>query len=416
LRQDLTTNLNAWARQRWPEQIQTVHVQFEPADIVNQVMSLGANMPVEVSVRGAKLPDVRGHTAEVKKALEGISGLADVQTAQSLEYPTLGVKIDREAAAIAGIQAGDVARALVAATSSTRFTLPVYWRDPGNGIGYQVQVEVPVSRMSKSVDIDQIPLANSGISPLAVRDVGKVVSGEMPAQIDRFNMKREVRVTANLEGRDLASARQRVVAALAEFTPPAGVETHLGGQLEPMARLGRGLAFGGVAAIVAIALLVLAYFQSVRLVVVVLLVVPGVLAGLCIMLLATGTTVSLPSLMGAILALGVGVAHAILYLSKARAMRWNGLTAREASAQAVEARARPILMTGMAMLAGMAPMALGGGETGVLSAPLARAVMGGLTASIVVSLLVLPSLFACLESGAPLRELSLDPDRADAGE
>jgi multidrug efflux pump subunit AcrB len=120
--------------------------------------------------------------------------------------------------------------------------------------------------------------------------------------------------------------------------------------------------------------------------------------------------------MGAILALGVGVAHAILYLSKARAMRWNGTAAREASAQALQARARPILMTGMAMLAGMAPMALGGGETGVLSAPLARAVMGGLAASILVSLLVLPSLFACLESGAPLRELSLDPDHANAGE
>ena len=416
LRKDLLANLNAWARTRWPDKVQGVHVQFEPSDIVNQVMSLGANMPVEVSVRGAKLPDVRSHATEVKNALAGITGLADVQTAQSLEYPTLGVKIDREAAAMAGLQAGDVARALIAATSSTRFTLPVYWRDPGNGIGYQVQVEVPASRMSRAVDISEVPLGGIGASPLAVRDVGKIVPGEMPAQIDRFNMKREVRVTANLEGRDLASARQRVVAALAELTPPTGVETHLGGQLEPMARLSRGLAFGGVAAIVAIALLVLAYFQSVRLVAVVLLIVPGVLAGLCVMLVATATTISLPSLMGAILALGVGVAHAILYLSKARAMRWNGTAAREASAEALQARARPILMTGMAMLAGMAPMALGGGETGVLSAPLARAVMGGLAASILVSLLVLPSLFACLESGAPLRELSLDPDHANAGE
>lgn len=416
LREDLTNNLNEWARRRWPAQTASVHVQFEPADIVNQVMCLGANMPVEVSVRGAKLPDVRTHTTAVKNALAEISGLADVQTAQSLEYPTLDVKIDREAAAFAGIQAGDVARALVAATSSTRFTLPMYWRDPGNGIGYQVQVEVPASRMSRATDIGEVPIGTPGMAPLAVRDVSKVISGKMPAQIDRFNMKREVRVTANLEGRDLASARQQVLTALAELKPQAGVETHLGGQLEPMARLERGLAWGGVTAIVAIALLVLGYFQSPRLVVVILLVVPGIVAGLAVMLLVTGTTVSLPSLMGAILALGVGVAHAILYLSKARSLRWNGMPTLEASARAVQARTRPILMTGLAMLAGMAPMALGGGETGVLSAPLARAVMGGLSASIVVSLLVLPSLFACVESGAPLRGLNLDPEHTGPGE
>lgn len=416
LREELATGLNAWARERWPGRTGGVSVQFEPADIINRVMSLGANMPVEVAVRGAKLPDTKAHALEVRKALGGIGGLADVQVAQSLDYPTLAVKVDREAAAYAGLQAGDVARALVAATSSTRFTLPVYWRDPGNGIGYQVQVEVPPSRMSRAVDIADVPLRRSDEAPIAVRDVGKVVAGEIPAEIDRFNNKREVRVTANLEGIDLARARDHVANAVAGLKAPAGVEVKLGGQLEPFERLSRGLRFGCAAAIVCIGLLVLGYFQSLRLVVVVVLVLTGVLAGLAVTLVMTAVTINLPSMMGAILALGVGVAHAVLYLSRARTLRRQGVSAVPAAAEAIRSRARPILMTGLAMLAGMAPMAWSGGESAVLGAPLARAVMGGLAASLVISLLVLPALFAICESSGPLRVVSLDPEHADAGE
>lgn len=416
LREELGASLNAWARDRWPGKPGGVLVQFEPADIVNRVMSLGANIPVEVAVRGAKLPDTKAHALEVRKALSAIPGLADVQVAQSLDYPTLAVKVDREAAAYAGLQAGDVARALVAATSSTRFTLPVYWRDPGNGIGYQVQVEVPPSRMSRAADIADVPIRRSDEAPIAVRDVGKVVAGEIPAQIDRFNNKREMRVTANVESGGLARAGESVARAVASLKAPPGVEVKLGGQLEPFDRLSRGLAFGCSASIACIGLLVLGYFQSLRLVAVVMLVLAGILAGLAVTLALAGITVNLPSMMGAILALGVGVAHAVLFLSRARSLRRRGEDAVTAAADAIRSRCRPILMTGLAMLAGMAPMAMGGGESAVLGAPLARTVMGGLAASLVISLVVLPALFAVCEAGGPLRSVSLDPEHADAGE
>lgn len=416
IRARLSTGLDAWARKRWPDKTAGVMVQFEPADIINRVMSLGANLPVEVAVRGSKLPDTKAHALRVREVMAGIPGLADVQVAQSLDYPTLGVKVDREAAAYAGLQAGDVARALVAATSSTRFTLPLYWRDPGNGIGYQVQVEVPPSRMARAVDIADVPVRRSEEAPIAVRDVGKVVAGEIPAEIDRFNNKREVRVTANLEGVDLARARGRVERAMAGLKAPAGIEVKLGGQLEPLGRLSQGLGFGCVAAIVCISLLVLGYFQSPRLVVVVLLVLAGILAGLAATMILAGTTVNLPSMMGAILALGVGVAHAVLFLSRARTLRRQGMQAVPAAAEAIRSRARPILMTALAMLAGMAPLAWGGGEAAVLGAPLARTVMGGLASSLAISLLVLPALFALCESGGPLRMVSLDPEHADSGE
>ncbi len=416
LRDELFSGLNAWARDRWPGRAGGVLLQFEPADIINRVMSLGANMPVEVAVRGAKLPDTKAHALEVRRALSGIPGLADVQVAQSLDYPTLAVKVDREAAAYAGLQAGDVARALVAATSSTRFTLPVYWRDPGNGIGYQVQVEVPPSRMSRAVDIADVPIRRSDDAPIAVRDVGKVVAGEIPAEIDRFNNKREMRVTANLDGSDLAKAKGEVTKALAGLKVPTGVEVKLGGQLEPFERLSRGLGLGFAAAIACISLLVLGYFQSPRLVVVVLFVLGGIVAGLATTLVLAGITLNLPSMMGAILALGVGVAHAVLFLSRARTLRRQGFDGVHAAAEAIGSRARPILMTGLAMLAGMAPMAWGGGESAVLGAPLARTVMGGLAASLFISLVVLPALFAVCESAGPLRVVSLDPEHADTGE
>ncbi|MFO0887794.1 MAG: efflux RND transporter permease subunit [Isosphaeraceae bacterium] len=399
-------------RERLSAVMPGVRFSFEPADIVSDVMSFGSPTPVEVAVSGPNFADSRAHAEKIRAELLKIPSLRDVQYAQTLDYPTVSVEIDRERAGLSGVTAEEVARSLVTATSSSRFVVPNYWPDPKTGIGYQVQVEIPVALMNSAKQVEMIPIQHAGGQPLLLRDVATVRRGTMPGEYDRYNMKRTVSLTANIVGEDLGRASERVARALKQAgEPPKGVLVDVRGQIAPMREILTGLALGLGMSVVVILLLLTANFQSVRLAVVAVSTAPAVISGVVLALWLTRTTINLQSFMGAIMAIGVAVANAILLVTFAeRRRRANGEEVVRAAAHGAEGRLRPILMTSCAMIAGMLPLALGWGEGGEQSAPLGRAVIGGLVAATAATLLVLPAVFALVQGTAGRHSASIDPD------
>ena len=266
-----------------------------------------------------------------------------------------------------------MARSVVAATSSSRFVVPNYWPDPKTGIGYQVQVEIPYQVMDSLEEVETVPIQKPGLDrQVLLRDVATVRPGTMPGEYDRYNMKRTVSLTANIAGEDLGRVAGHVERAIARPARlPKGVTVDIRGQIVPMEEILRGLAIGLGMSIVVILLLLTANFQSVRLALVVVSTTPAVIAGVVVMLWLTGTTINLQSFMGAIMAIGVAVANAILLVTFAEEHRRGGAAdAAEAAVEGARGRLRPILMTSCAMIAGMVPMALGWGEGGEQTAPL----------------------------------------------
>lgn len=406
-------DLTARLRDRLARELPDVSFSFEPADIVSEVMSFGSPTPVEVAVSGPSFDDTKAHAARIRTALEAVPVLRDVRYAQALDYPAVRVAIDRRRAGASGVTADAVARSLVAATSSSRFVVPNYWPDPKSGIGYQVQVEIPYEIMESMDDLATLPIdrgADGGPGGLLLRDVADISRGTMPGQFDRYNMRRTLSLTANLAGTDLGRAAALVAEAIAAAgPPPQGVKVDLRGQIAPLWEILRGLSLGLVASLVVILLVLTAAFQSPLLALVALSAAPAVLAGVAVALAVTRTTVNLQSFMGAIMALGVATANAILLVSFAERERRAGASAHAAAVTAAGDRLRPILMTSIAMVAGMVPLALGTGEGGEQTAPLGRAVIGGLLASTAATLLLLPATFALVMGGVSRRTASLHP-------
>ncbi len=336
-------------------------------------MSFGSRTPIEVAVSGPKFADSRAFAQKIHEQLEKIPSLRDLQFVQALDYPTIAVKVDRERAGESNVTTEEVGRSLVPSTSSSRFTVPNYWRDPTSGVAYQVQVEVPQDRMDSAKEVGMVTVKRTPKGQVMVRAVADVTEGTMPGEYDRYNMKRVVSLTANVAGEDLGHAASRIEDAIkAAGKPPRGVTVDVRGQVVPMRQMFEGLGRGLIMAIVVIFLLLGAYFQSFRLAFVVITSVPAVIAGVVLALALTNTTINIQSFMGAIMAVGVAVANAILLITFAERSRQAGASAADAAIEGAQGRLRPILMTSFAMIAGMVPMAMALGEGGEQTAPLGR--------------------------------------------
>jgi multidrug efflux pump subunit AcrB len=330
---------------------------------------------------------------------------------QFLDYPTVDVKVDRQKAGLLGVKMADVSRSLVTATSSSRFVVPNYWADPNSGVAYQIQVQVPQARMDSLEQAQNVPVSYRGGQNILLRNVAQVSEGTAVGQYERYNMQRMITVTANLAGTDLGRVAKQVAAALKELgQAPSGVSVAVRGQVVPMQQMMDGLRTGLLLAVVVIFLLLAANFESAELALIVVSTAPAVIAGVASVLWLTHTTLNIQSFMGAIMAIGVAVANAILLVTFAERNRMGGAVATDAAVEGAQSRLRPILMTSLAMMAGMVPMALGLGEGGQQTAPLGRAVVGGLAAATLATLLVLPSVFAIVRGRASRHSVSLDPD------
>jgi multidrug efflux pump subunit AcrB len=434
LREELPKRLEPWLQEQLRQmgyssdqaaaRASQMRFSFEPADVVNQVMTFGSPTPVEVVISGPHLAENEAYAQKVRAEMAKIASLRDLQFGQVMSYPRVKIDVDRERAGLAGVTLSQASMAMIAATSSSRYVVPVFWADPKSGIGYQVQLEVPPARVDSHEEIGMIPVKRMDHGgQLLLRDIAHIQSSMMPEEYDRLNQMRYVSLTANVSGEDLGRVTNHIEAALkAAGDPPRGVRIELRGQVTPMLQMFGGLTVGLGLAVVVIFLLLTAYFQSMRLALVAVATSPAVVAGVAVALYLTKTTLNIESFMGAIMAIGVAVANAILLVTFAEQHRKHNAArlelemsatangedpnrvkalarataALEAAVHGARDRLRPILMTSCAMIAGMIPMALGMGEGGEQTAPLGRAVIGGLFAATFTTLFILPSVFAVM--------------------
>jgi len=296
----------------------------------------------------------------------------------------------------------------VPATWSSRFVVPIHWADPKSGVAYQVQVQIPQQLTASLEAVENLVIGEWNGKSVLLRNLARIAEGTTMSQHDRYNMQRLIAVRANVAGPDLGGAARQVARAIAELgAPPPLVNVALRGQILPMQEMLAGLRRGVGLAVVAIFLLLIAHFLSIKLALVVLSTVPAVLAGVVLALWLTGTSLNLQSLMGAIMAVGVAVANSILLVTFAERSRLSGASAAQAAVEGARSRLRPILMTSGAMLAGMMPMAIGLGAGGGQTSPLGRVVVGGLAAATLATLLVLPAAFALVQQRSHRRSPSL---------
>ena len=414
LKPDAPIDVNAFQEQlrhRFATRFPDVQFSFEPGDIVGRIMTFGAPTPVQVAVMGPDFAATRAFAAKVRDQLSQIPTLRDLHVEQALQYPGINVNIDRELAGQLGVTVSQVGQSFAAATSSSRFVAPNYWADPRTGIAFQVQVEVPQPRVRNLEDLRVMPVSGGGSSYPLLGDVARIENSTIVGEYDRFNGQRMVTMSANAFGEDLGRVATRVDQAIARAgTPPRGATVAVRGQIAPMRETLRNIAFGLIVAVIVIFLLLAANFQSLKLAFVVISTVPAVLMGVVVMLALTRTTINVQSFMGGIMAIGIAVANAILLVTFAEHSRRQGVAELPPAIDAARARMRPVLMTSAAMIAGMIPMALAFGEGAQATAPLGRAVIGGLAAATFATLLVLPSVYSIVQQSASTKSASLDPD------
>ena len=408
-------DLEEQLRKKLPQQFPDAKFSFDPGDLISQILSFGSSSLAEVAVTGPQYADVASYAERVRQKLAAVPELRDLQYEEPLHYPTVDIKVNRAMAGQLGTTADAVGSAVVSATASSRFVAPSYWRDPKSGVSYQVQVQIPQTKMTSLADIGNIPVGSTtGAQPL-VNQLAELRTSTVPGELDRQNGQWMLTLSANLGGRDLRIANKAIEKAIADAgTPPRGVTTAVRGQVSALQQIFGELAIGLLAAIGVILLLLTANFQSLKLALVVLSTAPAVLAGSVLMLFLTGTTLNLESFMGTIMAIGVAVANAILLVSFAEQNRLKGAKAPAAARAAATERLRPVLMTSLAMIAGMVPMALAFGQGSEETAPLGRAVIGGLSVATVATLFLLPMVFGLVQRNASTGTRSLDPEDPDS--
>jgi multidrug efflux pump subunit AcrB len=398
-------------RKELPKALPACQFTFEAGDIVSQVMSFGAPTPIEVAVQGPDLGTDRAYAEKVRAALVKIPELRDLELSQPLDYPTLDVNIDRERAGQYGLTAANVARSVVEATSSSRFTEPNFWRDPVSGNGFQIQVEIPQYRIQSAQDVENIPLMKGGENRPLLSDVAVVKPGVAPGMVERYNMQRVISYTVNVHGTPLGELSGKVRAALAKAGEvPRGVTVAVRGQVPVFEETFAGLRTGLLLSVATIFLLLAASFQSFRLAMAVLMNTPAVLCGVVLALVITGTTLNIQSFIGAIMAIGIAVANSILLVTFAEHARREGQKASSAAITGASGRFRAVVMTAVAMIAGMLPLAIGLGEESNQTAPLGVAVIGGLVVATFSTLSILPAMYAIVQARARGGSPSLNPE------
>ncbi len=395
-----TSNYIREMRAKLPTLFPEATFAFLPADITGQVLNFGAPAPIDIQVNGPRGPDARQYAERLLKEIRRIDGLVDARIQQPASYPELRFEADRTRIQQLGINESDITNSLATTIAGTSQASPSYWLNPANGVTYPVSVQMPEHRLSSLEDIAGIPITSrtEGSAPQVLGALGTIQRGTTSAVEAQYNIQPLINIYASADGRDLGAVAadvQEVLKRMEKDKPPA-VKVTLRGQYESMTTAFSGMGYGLLGAVVLIYLLVVINFQSWTDPLIVIGALPAALAGICWMLFATGTPLSVPALTGAIMCMGVATANSILVISFARERLAEHGDATKAAMEAGITRLRPVLMTALAMVIGMAPMAIGLGQGGEQNAPLGRAVIGGLAFATVASLFFVPTLFAII--------------------
>ncbi|MGN6398227.1 MAG: efflux RND transporter permease subunit [Mucilaginibacter sp.] len=397
-------------RHEMKRELPDIRISFEPIELTDKILSQGSTTPIEIAVTGKNKKQNVEYAGKVVKRLQQINYLRDVQIAQSYKYPAISVDIDRVRAAELGVSINDISRTLTASTSSSRFTEKNNWIDEKAGLSYLVQVQVPEYKMASLDDIRQIPVLSGQARPV-LGDVAAIRQDTTYGENDNIGAVPTLSVTANIHKKDLGTATNDVNDAIKSLgKPPRGLTIELRGLTKTLTETLDSLQTGLLVAVIVIFLMLAANFQSFKMSLVVLSTVPAVLFGSLLLVKLTGATLNLQSYMGMIMSVGVSISNAVLLITNAEELRKHNGDALKSAREAAALRLRPILMTSLAMVVGMIPMASGLGEGGDQTSPLGRAVIGGLLASTFAALLFLPLVFAWVQGKASTDSVSLDPE------
>ncbi|MDB5690475.1 MAG: efflux transporter permease subunit [Sphingomonas bacterium] len=387
----------ALLRRELPRAFPSVTFSFLPADITSQILNFGAPAPIDVQVTGRDAKANAAYAAKILRRIRTIPGVADARIQQSARYPQLNVDVDRSRIGQYNLTERDVTNSLATTLAGTSQTAPVFFLNPENGVSYPVVGQAPEYRIGSVSDLANVPVSGAaGAQSQVLGGISTINRANAPALVTHYNIQPAIDVFATPSGRDLGAVSADILAALKQLEPqkPQGVSVELRGQYATMNAAYYGLGFGLLGAILLIYLLIVVNFQSWLDPFVIITALPAALAGIVWMLFATGTTLSVPALTGAIMCMGVATANSILVISFARERLAELGDATQAAIEAGLVRFRPVLMTALAMIIGMLPMALGLGEGGEQNAPLGRAVIGGLISATIATLLFVPVVFS----------------------
>ena len=417
LKEDFKINLEEFQdkfRNKIKSVMPEVKLSFEPIQLTDKILSQGSPTPIEVKIAGKNKEVNEEYANKLIEKLNQIAYLRDVQIGQSTKYPSINIDVDRIKAAQLGVDMSDISRSLTASTSSSRYTEKNVWVDQKAGLSYGVQVEIPENKMKSINDINEISVLKNQARPV-IGDVATISQGTTHGENDNVGVIPLLSVTANLYKKDLGHATQDVDAAIKSLGPlPRGLTMEASGLSNVLTETLDSLQSGLIVAILVIFLMLAANFQSFKVSLVVLATLPAVILGALVLLVLTGSTLNLQSYMGMIMSVGVSISNSVLLITNAEQLRKHNGDAILSAKEAVALRMRPILMTSVAMVAGMIPMAAGLGEGGDQASPLGRAVIGGLVASTFAALFILPLVFAWVQGKASTQSVSLDPEDKDS--
>ncbi|MFH6934816.1 efflux RND transporter permease subunit [Flavobacterium plurextorum] len=405
-----TNALKEIIRKHMKEKMPELHFSFEPIELTEKILSQGTNTPIEVRFSGMMKKMNVMYANKLLAKLKEIDYLRDQQIPQSLNYPAFDINIDRVRAAQLGIDAQDIARSLVPITASSRYTSKNMWVGGMMGIAYDVQVQTPQNILNTKDELMNVPLGKNSDRPV-LGDVATITPTKVLGESYNLGTMAYTPVTANIHDADLGRAQKDVQAAIESLGElPKGVNIQVSGMVPVLDETMNSLATGLLIAVIVIFLMLTANFQSFKVSLVILTTVPFVILGSLLLMKLTGSTLNLQSYMGIIMSVGVSIANAVLLISNAESLRLQNGDALSSAIQAASLRIRPIIMTTLAMIAGMLPMAIGHGEGGDQVAPLGRAVIGGLIASSFSVLLLLPLVFVWIQNKTSTQSSSLDPE------
>jgi CzcA family heavy metal efflux pump len=393
-------------REELPALFPGVEFFFQPADIVSQILNFGLPSPIDIQVVGKNQAQNYLLAQRIANRLRHVPGAVDVHVQQLMSSPALNLAVDRSRAQQVGLQQRDVAQNLLVSLSGSFQTSPTFWLNPETGVTYSVAVQTPEYRMDSLQALMNTPVnAPQAPAPQVLANLATVTPSTTPAVVSHYNIQPVMDVYASVQGRDLGGVAKDTRAVLAEFNGqlPRGTQIVVRGQVETMASSFAGLRFGLVMSIILVYLLIVVNFQSWLDPFIIISALPGALAGIIWILLLTHTTLSVPSLTGSVMCMGVATANSILVISFARERMRDGLSAWDAALEAGTTRIRPVIMTALAMVIGMVPMALGFGEGGEQNAPLGRAVIGGLVFATVATLFFVPVVFSIFHGGKKIK-------------
>jgi CzcA family heavy metal efflux pump len=384
-----------------PQKFPGTTFSFLPADIVSQILNFGLPAPIDVQVIGSNQKANYAYAADVLKRIRQVPGIADLRIQQIYNYPQINVDVDRTLAAEVGLTQRDVANSLLVTLSGSGQVQPNFWLNAENGVSYPIVAQMPQYRVNSISDLSNIPITSSSEeagTPRYLGGLAQITQGPSPGVVSHYNVQPVIDIYGDTQGRDLGSISADISKILSDTKKdlPRGSYVTVRGQVQTMNDAYSQLYFGLAGAIVLIYLVIVVNFQSWLDPFIIITALPGALAGIVWMLFTTGTTLSVPALTGAIMCMGIATANSILLVSFAREGLENGLDATAAALEAGFTRFRPVLMTALAMIIGMVPMALAMGEGGEQNAPLGRAVIGGLAVATIATLFFVPTVFSFL--------------------